>query len=85
MPIDGSPSTEGPMEPTADDVFAQTGEPGSEGSGLGGEMEAGPEAGAGPGGPEPEPGLAAQGEGRGPGGPTGSQDSSGGDLAEAGG
>ncbi len=67
-----------------EEVFAQTGQPGSQGSGLGGAMETGPHAGSGLGGPEVEPAIAVPGEGRGPGGPTGSQDSSEGDLAEAG-
>ncbi len=62
------------------------GAPGSQGSGLGGRMKAGPNAGAGPGGPEdeqdfPVPPLT---EGVTPDGPSGPQDSSVGDLDEPG-
>ncbi len=76
----------------ADDVSSETsasgaeGAPGSQGSGLGGRMEAGPNAGAGPGGPEDEqdvpiPPLT---DGVTPDGPSGPQDSSVGDLDEPG-
>lgn len=57
--------------------------PGSMGAGLGGRMESGPDAGAGPGGPEdrvPREGEDEQSLD----GPVGPQDSSEGDLDEAG-
>jgi hypothetical protein len=63
-----------------------TGPPGSQGSGLGERMETGPNAGAGPGGPEDEQDvpLPPLSEGVGPEGPVGPQDSSVGDLDEPG-
>lgn len=61
------------------------GPPGSQGAGLGGRMDAGPDAGSGPGVPQDlDAETASIVEGRRSGGPAGSQDSGGGDLAEAG-
>ena len=57
--------------------------PGSAGSGLGGPMETGPQAGAGPGGAEDPPRREGEEE-QSLDGPAGSQDSSLGDLDEAG-
>ncbi len=80
----------GAMDESSGDVSSATsgaeGPPGSQGSGLGGGMEAGPNAGAGPGGPEDEqdvpiPPLT---EGVTADGPSGPQDSSLGDLDEPG-
>ena len=62
-----------------------SGPPGSQGSGLGGRMDAGPNAGAGPGGPEDEDIEASPlTEGVTADGPSGGQDSSTGDLDEPG-
>ena len=61
------------------------GRPGSQGAGLGGRMDTGPDAGSGPGVPQDlDAETASIVEGRRSGGPAGSQDSGGGDLAEAG-
>ena len=59
--------------------------PGSMGSGLGGRMDSGPDAGAGPGGPDEPPVLRPGEEEQSLDGPRGGQDSSTGDLDEAGG
>ncbi len=72
-----------------DEDFGTTsgaGAPGSQGSGLGGRMETGPDAGAGPGGPEDEQEVPVSPltEGVTPDGPSGAQDSSVGDLDEPG-
>ncbi len=76
--VEGGATT---AERRPDDV----GPPGSRGPGTAGPMDTGANAGAGPGGPEDvDPTAAALSDERGEGGPTGSQDSGGGDLAEAG-
>ena len=76
----------GGTQPDADMVggFAPQGPPpGSAAPGA--PMETGPDAGAGPGGPEDvDRAVVATASDRGEGGPTGSQDSGQGDLAEAG-
>ena len=69
-------------EQPGDEVGAGT-QPGSAGSGLGGRMESGPHAGAGPGGAEDVPRREGE-EDQSLDGPAGSQDSSVGDLEEAG-
>jgi hypothetical protein len=72
---------------TADEEVPEPGagtQPGSMGSGLGGPMSSGPDAGAGVGGPDDPPLLRPGDPDQSPDGPRGSQDSSLGDLDEAG-